>query len=406
MDETRKGSTMNVEIAQRLAARRKQAGLSQEALAEQLGVSRQAVSKWERSESSPDTDNLIALAQLYGVSLDELLYVEDEMRDDVAFEAADRAAEREAGQAVPPAQETPAWADAAPVEPENATSSTDDKKQKVHIGFDGIHVLDGDDYVHVSWRDGVHVKESKKGDEVHVGWTGIHVKEGARGGTTSEDEWAANVTADAANEVIVDGDSVVINGEHFDNWRDAHERYGYGHLHDDRWYEPCGYTVCGERFDTLEEARAKYGPEVGKSIPVRKHYLRSFEKSWVRFPYPLVVILAYLLLGIFQGAWGMGLFLFFTIPLYYMIGHAIGRRRLAPLIEGAYPLLATAWFFFMAFVENSWHPAWVVFLTIPLVEWLMHSLSRWWRTRKREQAARKSAPIDVEAQSETSANSR
>ena len=74
---------MNVEIAQRLAARRKQAGLSQEALAERLGVSRQAVSKWERSESSPDTDNLIALAQLYGLSLDDLLYVDDEIRDDV-----------------------------------------------------------------------------------------------------------------------------------------------------------------------------------------------------------------------------------------------------------------------------------------------------------------------------------
>lgn len=76
---------MNVEIAERLAARRKQAGLSQEALAEKLGVSRQAVSKWERSESSPDTDNLIALAKLYGVSLDELLYVDDAIADDVAF---------------------------------------------------------------------------------------------------------------------------------------------------------------------------------------------------------------------------------------------------------------------------------------------------------------------------------
>ena len=72
---------MNVEIAQRLAERRKQAGLSQEALAARLGVSRQAVSKWERSESSPDTDNLIALAQLYGLSLDDLLYVDEEIRD-------------------------------------------------------------------------------------------------------------------------------------------------------------------------------------------------------------------------------------------------------------------------------------------------------------------------------------
>lgn len=87
---------MNVEIAQRLAERRKQAGLSQEALAARLGVSRQAVSKWERSESSPDTDNLIALAQLYGLSLDDLLYVDEEIRDDVTFEAADRAAKRQA----------------------------------------------------------------------------------------------------------------------------------------------------------------------------------------------------------------------------------------------------------------------------------------------------------------------
>ena len=57
-------------------------------------MSRQAVSKWERSESSPDTDNLIALAQLYGVSLDDLLYVDDDIKDDVSFEAACRAAER------------------------------------------------------------------------------------------------------------------------------------------------------------------------------------------------------------------------------------------------------------------------------------------------------------------------
>lgn len=67
---------MDLAMAQRLVNRRKAAGLSQEALAAQLGVSRQAVSKWERSESSPDTDNLIALAALYGVSLDELLYGE------------------------------------------------------------------------------------------------------------------------------------------------------------------------------------------------------------------------------------------------------------------------------------------------------------------------------------------
>lgn len=64
---------MTIETANRLVQLRKDHGLSQEELAERLGVSRQAVSKWERAESSPDTDNLIALASLYHVSLDELI---------------------------------------------------------------------------------------------------------------------------------------------------------------------------------------------------------------------------------------------------------------------------------------------------------------------------------------------
>lgn len=64
---------MTIEIASRLTALRKEHGYSQEELAEKLGVSRQAVSKWERAESSPDTDNLIALAKLYGVTLDQLV---------------------------------------------------------------------------------------------------------------------------------------------------------------------------------------------------------------------------------------------------------------------------------------------------------------------------------------------
>ena len=64
---------MTIELANRLAELRKQKGLSQEELADKLQVSRQAISKWERGEASPDTDNLIELAKIYGVSLDELV---------------------------------------------------------------------------------------------------------------------------------------------------------------------------------------------------------------------------------------------------------------------------------------------------------------------------------------------
>ena len=67
---------MNIAIANRLVALRKANGLSQEALAEKFGLSRQAISKWERAEASPDTDNLMALAQLYGITLDDLLSAE------------------------------------------------------------------------------------------------------------------------------------------------------------------------------------------------------------------------------------------------------------------------------------------------------------------------------------------
>lgn len=64
---------MNIKLADRLVELRKEHKLSQEALAEKLGLSRQSISKWERAEASPDTDNLIALAEVYGVTLDELL---------------------------------------------------------------------------------------------------------------------------------------------------------------------------------------------------------------------------------------------------------------------------------------------------------------------------------------------
>ena len=55
---------------QRLRAERR---LSQEQLAQEVGVSRQAVSKWELDDALPDTDKLVPLARALGVSVDELL---------------------------------------------------------------------------------------------------------------------------------------------------------------------------------------------------------------------------------------------------------------------------------------------------------------------------------------------
>lgn len=57
---------------------RKKAGLSQEALAEQTGVSRQAVSKWETGEALPEIGKLVLLAKVFGVTTDWLLSEDEE----------------------------------------------------------------------------------------------------------------------------------------------------------------------------------------------------------------------------------------------------------------------------------------------------------------------------------------
>lgn len=117
---------MTIEIANRLCAYRKHYGFSQEDLAIKLGVSRQAISKWERAEASPDTDNLILLSQVYGVTLDDLLYKDPE-----------------------PAAES---------KPEAETSQKKKRKDKV------------------SFKNGIHV-HSEEGDRVDIDFSGIHVED-------------------------------------------------------------------------------------------------------------------------------------------------------------------------------------------------------------------------------------
>ena len=64
-----------------LLRERKKRGLSQEELAERLGVSRQAVSKWETGEASPDLSKLLSLSEALGVSLDVLCGLRDPEAD-------------------------------------------------------------------------------------------------------------------------------------------------------------------------------------------------------------------------------------------------------------------------------------------------------------------------------------
>lgn len=133
---------MNIAFANRLLEYRKQHNFSQEELAEKIGVSRQAVSKWERAEASPDTDNLILLAEIYGVTLDELIKGKTEPEEEPAPEPAGNYVKADS------------------------------------VSFkNGIHVEDKDgDSVHINFKNGINVKD-KNGDSVHVGFDGINVEE-------------------------------------------------------------------------------------------------------------------------------------------------------------------------------------------------------------------------------------
>lgn len=303
---------MDLAMAQRLVDRRKAAGISQEALAAQLGVSRQAVSKWERSESSPDTDNLIALAALYGVSLDELLYGEavddaDDPEDgDTGADASDEAKEDE----------------------DSADNTSRSDKPLVDISLArGIHVIDPDkgEEVHVGWN-GIHVTNDRKGEEVHVGPSGVHVD------TLEDDGHSVHTNADG---------TVTIDGETFSSWKEAHDKLDH------------------------------HG----------KHFHTKLGRAWNKFPFPALVALAYLALGIVYGTWGMGLFLVFLIPVYYAIGDFIDRRHLSKLIEVIYPAAAIAWFLYMWLCLGQPHPAWIILITIPIVKALMRWCRKQWKHR-------------------------
>lgn len=67
-------------LADKITALRKKAGWSQEELAEQLGVTRQSVSKWEGAQSVPDMDKVVQMSRLFGVTTDFLL--KDELSEE------------------------------------------------------------------------------------------------------------------------------------------------------------------------------------------------------------------------------------------------------------------------------------------------------------------------------------
>ena len=76
-------------LADKIVSLRKKAGWSQEDLAENLGVTRQSVSKWEGAQSVPDMDKVVMMSRLFGVSTDFLLKDEIEIEEHTQSEPVD-----------------------------------------------------------------------------------------------------------------------------------------------------------------------------------------------------------------------------------------------------------------------------------------------------------------------------
>lgn len=266
---------MNLEIANRLVALRKENSLSQEALAEKLGISRQAVSKWERAEASPDTDNLIALAKLYHVSLDELLKIheEEENTDDLPKKVQIWQQE---------SNETGLDAGKQDGRYGQRDSGQDDVEEKVHVGFDGIHVKDKDGEVHVSWS-GIHVQDKRKDNEVHIDKDGIRVNgEDAEGHIFTQGQDAQFPLGIIAIVVYI------IIGLIYNLWHPG-------------WLIFFLVPIIG----TLIHAVRRHNPNL--------------------FAYPVLAVLIFLYMGLVYGIWHPSWAIFLTIPIYYSVTGYIVR---------------------------------------------------------------------------------
>ena len=280
---------MNLEIATRLVGLRKANKLSQEALAEKLGISRQAVSKWERAEASPDTDNLIALAKLYHVSLDELLKINEEEETDSAG-GVDVGTDGIAGGSAASAGMRGAEGEVLPADTREAGESITEQaagscREGGQEGTGG-----GEDDVYIGLK-GIHVK-SHSGEEVHIDRRGIHVR-------------------DMKSDVHIGGNGVFVNGEKV---RSVEIPLGVLAI--------IIYIVIGFCFDLWHPGWLLFIliPIISSLVdPVCKRDASLFQ-------YPVFAFGIFLYAGIVHTLWHPAWVVFLTIPIFYFLTGAVKDR--------------------------------------------------------------------------------
>lgn len=280
---------MNLEIATRLVGLRKANKLSQEALAEKLGISRQAVSKWERAEASPDTDNLIALAKLYHVSLDELLKINEEEERDSAG-GVDVGTDGIAGGSAASAGMRGAEGEVLPADTREAGESITEQVtgSSREGGQEDTGV--GEDDVYIGLK-GIHVK-SHSGEEVHIDRRGIHVR-------------------DMKSDVHIGGNGVFVNGEKV---RSVEIPLGVLAI--------IIYIVIGFCFDLWHPGWLLF-----ILIPIISSLVDAVcKRDASLFQYPVFAFGIFLYAGIVHTLWHLAWVVFLTIPIFYFLTGAVKNR--------------------------------------------------------------------------------
>ncbi len=279
---------MTLETANRLFELRKKHNLSQEELAEKLGVSRQAVSKWERSEASPDTDNLIALAKIYGLSLDELIYGEKEEKKQE------------------PTEETDGDNKAEPNEEEKLFINIEDGDDRVKIGPDGI------------------VVEEKNGNIVKINLNGKMMEKVIQKIEDKIDDC----------DIDIDDDDELYETVYFTEG-DIKGTDKKLHLKIKKtnkfWLEIPYPIIC-----TIAYLICGFGNYFGGwglawvifvTIPIYYSLVEAiYKRRFCEFAYPVFAAFVYLVLGLYYGNWHPSWLIFVTIPVYYPIASALDRK--------------------------------------------------------------------------------
>ncbi|MDE7288895.1 MAG: helix-turn-helix transcriptional regulator, partial [Oscillospiraceae bacterium] len=302
------------EIANRLQQLRKNNNLSQEELAEKIGVSRQAVSKWERAEASPDTDNLILLSRLYNMSLDELLRTDSRPVGGVSLKKDDY---RE------PARE---------MRPDNYTD------EEIYPNRETTHnsIPQGSPF-------GADISEEEKRKASHDGEFGEFGEAMNRAGRAIGD--ALNAAGDRVRE------EMKRTGKDGKSFEDRLERsmtkIGNGIERAGRAVER-SFDKIGEKMEEKEKRYANmYGYEsssADNSSKKRKHKNKKGQNP----PATLFdKLFCFLVLGVFFSCVGVGLahpgwVLFLLIPFYYTTKNALRKRN---LLLFCYPLLCAIIYF-------------------------------------------------------------